>query len=431
MAGKKISKEKRLSGQKSAKARSEARAMEASNIKNEQLDNEIQDLLCRPGVARLLGFMIRYKKRKSRPLMPGGPAGRLLARDLIQRHGKAWRDFIPADDTDASAYLRKWFVSRNMVPIGRSVDLIVDDILRFRQAVIERRGQAFWDDFVNLGEVPERYLLKHATKQKPADKHVAFAASDDGWSHKGDRGTPPPSPAPKKGSLRVKKQVSPTKPREAPPRVIVPVRQILSQRTPNEILSIDTMYRAMHREPQQDPLEAAMEKAVDDFLQEYPEAFDLTQVSISQRPSMLAALVEGIRTANGTLLAEEKAEVKAARDRVEAYDLARRQAKAARKAARATARKAREVAESRASKSTRSAPKSGAVSKAQQAEPTTPIRQTRSGVPSTPAAPKKAAPNEAAPKKASPAKPARVAAPTTPAAQRKSSRISARVVRRV
>lgn len=196
-----------------------------------------------------------------------------------------------------------------------------------------------------------------------------------------------------------------------------PDRAWLKSPTPTEVLGMGSMFRAMHHGPQYSPLPAPMRKAVNDFLANYPGAMGLDEVDISYRPWMLAALVEAVRVANEAMLEDATVAVKASWAKLEAEKV---ESKRARKSARRAKIDAYKQASSgKVLKPTTAAPESKTKIKQQQAEPNTPTRQTRYGTPSTPAAPEKA----------SPAKSTRTPAlkiPTTPVAQRKSARISAR-----
>jgi hypothetical protein len=179
------------------------------------------------------------------------------------------------------------------------------------------------------------------------------------------------------------------------------------QLTDSEVLSVQQMWRAMNRP--QDQVDTTMKKAVQDFIKQFPEASKFSPVQLANRPGMLPAIVEAIRTANDAELENDKRELTASR----------------------TASLEQIWKPTGAALFVRAPP-------GDQAEPTTPVRQKGHGVilPPTPTAPKKAAPKKVTPKKAapkkvapkkpSPAKPIGIKKSATPTTQQKSTRLSAK-----
>jgi hypothetical protein len=178
--------------------------------------------------------------------------------------------------------------------------------------------------------------------------------------------------------------------------------------TDSEVLSVQQMWRAMNRPQHQ--VETTMKKAVQDFIKQFPEAGKFSPVQLANRPGMLPAIVKAIRKANDAELEKDKKELTASRE---------------------------------ASLEQIWKPTGAAlfvrVPPGDEAEPRTPIHQTRSGaLPPTPTAPKKAATKKMTPKKvspkkvvpwkavSSPAKPIGVKKSATPTTQRKSTRLSAK-----
>ena len=165
----------------------------------------------------------------------------------------------------------------------------------------------------------------------------------------------------------------------------------------------------MQRRPDQNY--ESMRIAVLEFLEQFPGAnkFSRAELAYGRNWGMLRAIVKAIRKANDTELENDKQELTASR----------------------TAFLEAVWKPTGAALLVRVQPET----EAKQAEPTTPVRKTRSGdLPPTPAAPKKAAPKKptskkptpkkAAPKKSSPAKPTGIKKTAT--STRRSARISAK-----
>ena len=184
--------------------------------------------------------------------------------------------------------------------------------------------------------------------------------------------------------------------------------------TDSEYLSVQQMWIAMQRRPDQN--DESMRIAVLEFLEQFPGAnkFSRAELAYGRNRGMLRAIVKAIRKANDTELENDKQELTASR----------------------TASLEAVWKPTGAALLVRVQPET----EAKQAEPTTPVRKTRSGdlppIPAAPkkptskkptpkkAAPKKPTPKKAAPKKSSPAKPTGIKKTATPT--RRSARISAK-----
>ena len=354
--------------------------------------------------------------------------------------------------------------SRNPKPsIPSKARIRINDAFALREALIKRWGPKSWEDHVVDRPKPDT-----TNGKGPAEKHVAFEDSDGGSSHTlghedvtsevdiiksaGYR-VPNRSAARLQADEEERQRVRAIRTISAPrtvsqmyegeteaaygarlelmtvylrklkrthdegleaikaqaDRQIVNVARPRDSRllTDSEYLSVQQMWRAIHRP--RDQLDGPMRIAVRDFLGQFPVGRDLPPVQLAHDRRMLPAVVKAIRTANVAELKNDKQELTASR----------------------TASLEAVWKPTGAALLVRVQPET----KAKQAEPTTPVRKTRSGdLPPTPAAPKKAAPKKptskkptpkkAAPKKSSPAKPTGIKKTAT--STRRSARISAK-----
>jgi hypothetical protein len=174
----------------------------------------------------------------------------------------------------------------------------------------------------------------------------------------------------------------------------------------SQILSVQQMYRAMHRGAHI-KLDAPMAAALKDYLEQFPESIGKSPAALARSKEMMPATIAACRKANDADLAASKKKFEAGNGGV--------------------------WKPTEAAILVRTSPKKEAI---KQEAPTTPTRQTRSGSVTTPAAPKKPTTKKATSSKpagvkkaATPTKSTKTKAPTTPTnpfAQRRSARISAK-----
>ena len=360
--------------------------------------------------------------------------------------------------------------SRNPKPIPSEARIMINDAIALNQALVKRWGPKGWENHVVDPPKPDT-----TNGKGPAEKHVAFEDSDGGSSHTlGHEDVTSEVDIKKSAGYRVSgTSAAKLQADEEDRQRLISIRTISALRTvskmyeeeteaaygarlelmtvylrkvkrahdegreaikaqadrqtvngarprdsraltDSEYLSVRQMWRAMQRRPDQN--DESMRIAVLEFLEQFPGAnkFSPTELAHGRNRGMLRAIVKAIRKANDTELENDKQELTASR----------------------TASLEAVWKPTGAALLVRVQPET----KAKQAEPTTPVRKTRSGdlppIPAAPkkptskkptpkkAAPKKPTPKKAAPKKSSPAKPTGIKKTATPT--RRSARISAK-----